>query len=171
MTKTLLWIGLLLGAIMWLMPRAGAPPALAPIAPPGPTPETPAAPDPAGNGFVSTTLTRAPDGHFYAEAQVNGATLRLMVDTGATSVALTRADAQAAGIQAAPGDFTLDGQGAGGMLRLKRVTLDRVAIGPVAARKVDAVVAEAGLPVSLIGQSFLGRVGHIAIDGDRMVLR
>ena len=170
MIRTLCWVGLFLGAIVWLMPRGAPAPEAPRIAAAGTAPSA-AAIEPAGNGFASAALPRAPDGHFYADAQVNGATLRLMIDTGATSVALTRADAQAAGIQAGPADFTLSGQGAGGTLRLKRVTLDRVAIGPVTATAVDAVVAEAGLPVSLIGQSFLGRVGHIEIDGDRMILR
>ena len=170
MIRSLFWVGLLLGGLVWLMPR-GAPTPEAPRTAAAAAAPSATAADPAGNGFASATIPRAPDGHFYAEAQVNGATLRLMIDTGATSVALTRADAQAAGIQAGPAEFTLSGQGAGGTLRLKRVTLDRLAIGPVAATAVDAVVAEAGLPVSLIGQSFLGRVGHIEIDGDRMILR
>lgn len=134
-------------------------------------PERASAPVAAGNGLAGAELARAADGHFYADATVNGARIRMMVDTGATTVALTRADAQAAGLQFAAGDFTATGQGAGGELRLKPVTLDRVAIGPVAATGVQAVIAEDRLPVSLVGQSFLSRVSRVEIVGDRMVLR
>lgn len=125
----------------------------------------------AGNGFAEATLSRAADGHFYADAQVNGATVRFLVDSGASAVVLTRADAQRAGVPAGPGDFTAVAQGAGGDVRLKPVMLDRVAIGPVAARSVQGAVAEDDLHVSLLGQSFLARVGTVAIAGDRMVLR
>ncbi len=169
MIRTLCWIGLLLGGIVWLMPHGA--PAPAPQRESAGVTASVAPEEPAGNGFASATIPRAPDGHFYADAQINGATLRLMIDTGATSIALTRADAQAAGIQAAPGDFSATGQGAGGTIKLKRITLDRIAIGPVAANHVEAVVAEDGLPASLIGQSFLARVGRIEISGDRMTLR
>ena len=171
MLKVLLWLCALALTVALMLPhRAPEPiaPALPGIAPP---PSPPPIAATAGNGLAETVIARAADGHFYADALVNGATLHLLVDTGATSVALTRADAQAAGVQVAPGDFTATGQGAGGVVRLKRVVLDRVAIGPVAAERVDAVVAEDGLPVSLIGQSFLSRVGTIEISGDRMILR
>jgi aspartyl protease family protein len=125
----------------------------------------------AGNGWADTTLTRADDGHFYADAMVNGARIRFLVDTGATSVALSKRDAQAAGVQFASGDFTAQGHGVGGVVALKPVKLDRLAIGPVEARDVDAVVAEDGLEISLLGQSWLKRVGNVTIKGDKMVLR
>ncbi len=125
----------------------------------------------AGNGLAEVTLTRAPDGHFYADALINGATIHVLVDTGASTVALTRADAQAAGIQFSGGDFTATAQTAGGAVALKPITLDRVGIGAVEARNVDAVVVKSTLSVSLLGQSWLRRVGNVQIAGDRMVLR
>jgi aspartyl protease family protein len=125
----------------------------------------------AGNGLADVTLARAPDGHFYADALVNGAKIHVLIDTGATTVALTRADAQAAGLQFSTGDFTGKAQTAGGDVALKPVTLDRVGIGPVEARNVDAVVVDSRMTVSLLGQSWLRRVGNVQIAGDRMVLR
>ncbi|WP_324748835.1 TIGR02281 family clan AA aspartic protease [Sphingomonas sp. LY54] len=126
-------------------------------------------PTPIGNGAAATTLRRAPDGHFYADAQVNGARLRLLVDTGASGLVLTRTDAQRAGVAA--GDFTAIGRGAGGTVRLMPTTLGRVALGPLSADNVPAMVAEDQLPVSLMGQSFLARIGTVTIRGDEMVLR
>jgi aspartyl protease family protein len=86
-------------------------------------------------------------------------------------VALSRADAQAAGLQFSEGDFTGTAQTAGGDIKLKPVTLDRVGIGAVEARNVDAVVVDSKMNVSLLGQSWLRRVGNVQIAGDRMVLR
>jgi aspartyl protease family protein len=125
----------------------------------------------AGNGLADVTLARSPDGHFYANAIINGATIHVLVDTGATTVALTRADAQAAGVQFGEGEFTGTAQTAGGDIRLKPVVLDRVGIGAVEARAVDAVVVDSKMNVSLLGQSWLRRVGNVQIIGDRMILR
>lgn len=124
---------------------------------------------PIGNGAAGFALDRAPDSHFYADAQVNGARIRFMIDTGASSVVLTREDAQRAGI--AIGAFDAVGTGAGGEIKLARVSIDRLALGPVAANRVEAMVAERGLPVSLLGQSFLSRIGRVEISDDRMILR
>ena len=123
-----------------------------------------------GNGYADVTLERAADGHFYADAQVNGTEVRFLVDTGASSLVLTQADAQRAGIGA--GDFNERAIGAGGEVKLMPVLLDRVAIGPIVANHVAAHVAEDGsLPVSLMGQSYLSRIGSVTIRDDAMVLR
>ena len=120
------------------------------------------------NGYASRELVRSPDGHFYAEAQVNGARITFMIDTGATLVALTRSDAQRAGI--ALGAERATAMGVSGQVEVIPVTIDRIAIGPLAATQVPGAVAE-DLPVSLLGQSFLAQVGSVEIRGDRMVLR
>jgi len=122
----------------------------------------------AGNGFASREIERAPDGQFYLDAQVNGAQVHFLVDTGASMVALTAADAQRAGIALPSQRATA--QGAGGSVEIIPVTIDRVAAGPLEARNVDGAVAR-DLPISLLGQSFLSRVGTVQISGDHMVLR
>lgn len=113
-------------------------------------------------------LRRGPDGHFYADAQVNGTTIRFLIDTGATMVVLTRQDAQRAGIQL-PGARAM-AMGVGGPIEVIPVTLDRVAVGGIEARGVEAAIADQ-TPISLLGQSYLQRVGSVEIRGDRMVLR
>ena len=136
-------------------------------------PEPVHSPDPrpndfVGNGYASQELRRSADGHFYAEAQVNGAQVRFLIDTGASFVALTAADAQRAGI--APGSERALTMAAGGALEVMPVTIDRVAIGPLAAANVAGAVIDE-LPVSLLGQSYLSRIGSVRIEGDRMILR
>ena len=114
-------------------------------------------------------MRRGPDGHFYAEAQVNGTTIRFLIDTGATVVVLRRDDAQRAGLQL-PSERAM-AMGVGGPVEVTPVVLDRVAIGGIEARGVQAAVAEAqDLPVSLLGQSYLQRLGSVEIRGDIMVL-
>lgn len=125
----------------------------------------------AGNGSAIFTTIRDADGHFYADVRINGTTSRMLIDTGATSVILSREDAQRAGIQARPGEFTAIARTAGGQIALKPVTIDRMALGPVDSRNVRAMVAETDLPVSLLGQSFLERVGTVEITGNEMRLR
>ena len=126
------------------------------------------APEPAGNGSARREIARGPDGHFYLDAQVNGAQVHFLVDTGASMVALTSADAQRAGI-ALPSERAV-AQGAGGAIEIIPVTIDRIAAGPLEARSVPGAIARE-LPISLLGQSFLSRVGNVQISGDRMVLR
>jgi len=126
------------------------------------------APGPAGNGFARREIVRAADGHFYLDAQVNGAQVHFLVDTGASMVALTAADAQRAGI-ALPSERAV-AQGAGGAVEIVPVTIDRIAAGPLEARNIEGAVAR-DLPISLLGQSFLSRIGNVQISGDRMILR
>ncbi len=142
---------------------------------PAPAPDiaapSPQVPPRAGNGSAQFVADREADGHFYANVRVNGATIRMMVDTGASRIVLTRQDARRAGIQARSGEFTAVGRTAGGEISLKPVVIDRVALGPVATTQVAALVSESDIPVSLLGQSFLERVGTVEISNNRMRLR
>lgn len=122
-------------------------------------------------GTRELVLDRAPDGHFYTDAQVGPATIHFLIDTGASTIALSPADAQAAGVQYAASDRTGVARTAGGDVGLKRVTLDRVAIGPFDTRDVDAAVIDTPMKISLLGQSWLRKVGTVTISGDKMVLR
>jgi aspartyl protease family protein len=118
----------------------------------------------------AVTLARQPDGHFYADVQINNSTVRMLVDTGASGIALTRDDARRAGIGISIGMPNVVGQGAGGEVKGEYVTLDRVSLGDESASAVPAVVLDGG-GQSLLGQSFLGQFASVEIKGDRMVLR
>ena len=116
------------------------------------------------------TLDRAPDGHFYADAQVNGTTVHFMVDTGASGVALSADDARRVGLPYFSSEFSAVGRGASGEVRGKIVTLDRVTLGGKSVENVSGAILE-GSEMSLLGQSFLGEMGSIEITHDRMVIR
>ncbi len=148
------------------VPTARQATSVAPVVEGSPAPA--AAPVINGGDF---TLIRAPDGHFYTDAQINGTIIRLLIDTGASNVALTKSDAARIGLQFTDADFTATGQGAGGALALKPVMLDRVIVGTTDAANVEGVIVNSDMKVSLLGQSWLKRVGTVEIKGDRMVLK
>lgn len=164
---TLFWAGLLIVGVTLMAPGLDSVEKM-PVRPASVEEEEPDESRPAGNGFASRELIRSPDGHFYADAQVNGAQVRFMVDTGASFVALTRSDAQRAGIQPSADPETA--MSAGGEVDVVPVTIDRLAIGSLAATRVRGAVVD-DLEISLLGQSFLERVGSVEIRGDRMILR
>jgi aspartyl protease family protein len=124
-----------------------------------------------GNGYAETVLERSADGHFYADIMINGAPIRALVDTGASMIALSKDDAQRAGLAFSPDEFTGSAQTAGGVAAVKPVMLDRVTLGVLEADRVEAAIVDQGLNQTLLGQSWLKRVGTVTIEGDRMVLR
>lgn len=124
--------------------------------------------NPIGDGSTSHEIMRDQTGHFFAKADVNGASMRLLVDTGASYVVLTPEDALQAGIQRT--GETVTAMGVGGALQLSPVVIDRLTVGSLSAEKVPAMIAQ-DAPMSLLGQSWLSRVSSVQIDGDRMVLR
>jgi aspartyl protease family protein len=118
----------------------------------------------------SIELQRSPDGHFYADVRINGATVHMLVDTGASLIALSRDDAQIAGVATSIGMDDVVGEGAGGPVHGEFARLESVELGPLSASGLDAVILDGGRQ-SLLGQSFLSRFASVQIDGDRMVLR
>lgn len=122
----------------------------------------------AGEGTLS--FRRAPDGHFYVGAEVNGAPVRFMVDTGATMLLLTRADARAAGLDPASLNFVQPTHTANGQVMIAPVRLDEIELGGVIDRNIPASVSGEGLGRSLLGMSYLNRWRSIRIEGDTLYL-
>ena len=118
----------------------------------------------------SIALDRSADGHFYADVRINGNPVHMLIDTGASGIALSRGDAQSAGLATSIGMNDVVGEGADGVVRGEYVKLDRVELGPLSASGLDAVVLNSGQQ-SLLGQSFLSKFASVQIEGDRMVLR
>lgn len=112
------------------------------------------------------------NGHFNAEAEVNGRPIEVMIDTGATMVALSYEDAERAGIYLSDGDFNRAVSTANGTARVAPVTLDRVSIGDITVRNVPAAVAERGrLRTSLLGMSFLSRLSRFDMRSGLLVMQ
>ncbi len=109
-------------------------------------------------------------GHFFIDAAVNGTTIRFLVDTGATVVALTRDDARAIGLTDGDLDFSQAMNTANGQARAAPTTLRSVRLDQFEATDVPAVVMEKGLGISLLGMSFLNRVAGYSISGGDLTI-
>lgn len=130
---------------------------------------TPSSPRTLEPGVVR--LIMADNGHFYANSMVNGRRVRFLVDTGATSVALTRDDAIRAGIDVNELLFNQPISTANGTNFAARVRLDSIEIGDIELRRVPATVVRDGLDQSLLGMSFLGALSGIETRGNSLILR
>lgn len=111
------------------------------------------------------------DGHFHVEAHVNGSRLRFLVDTGASLVVLSPADARRLGFDLDRLAFTQLTETANGLGRGAPVMLRDVVVGGLRVADVAASVNQAEMSESLLGMSFLRRIGGFEVDGDRLTLR
>lgn len=116
-------------------------------------------------------LERAGDSHFYADTEIDGTNIHMMVDSGASIVALTRRDAEAIGIDVDRLPVSGSASTAGGVVPTRSVMLDSVEIDGIEVRGVEAAVIDADMGVSLLGQSFLSKLDAVTIEGDKMTLR
>ena len=119
----------------------------------------------------SVEVARAFNGDFDISARINGARVSMVLDTGASSVVLTRDDAKAAGLPLEVLAYTAVIDTANGRTHAAPVRLDRIAVGGLVERSVDALVAQPGqLKTSLLGMSFLNRLQSWEVRGDRLLL-
>jgi aspartyl protease family protein len=133
-------------------------------------PSDPSFSDMAANLDGAVELKRETNGHFYADVLINGAPVRMLVDTGATGIALSRDDARKAGIATSIGMNEVVGEGADGSIHGEFVMIDRIALGPKTAEQMPAMVLNSG-ERSLLGQQFLQKFAAVEIHGDTMTLR
>jgi len=110
-------------------------------------------------------------GHFVAEATVDGTDIRFLVDTGASDVVLSPADAKRLGFDPARLQFSKFYRTANGTVRGAPVRLSEMRIGPIRVTDVRASVNEADMNRSLLGMSFLSRLSGYAVEGDKLILK
>ncbi len=128
--------------------------------------------DPSGAQAINGRIVfrKSNDEHFYARLFINGAPVEFVVDTGATDLVLTKADAVRVGIDVAKINFNQTVQTANGTTRSARVVLDVVELGDERFTGVSASVNEGELDVSLLGMSFLSRFGSIKMTSEQIEL-
>lgn len=120
-----------------------------------------------GNGSV--VLTADTRGNYYTTGSINGATTRFVVDTGATSVAMSSDEAQRLGLDYKKGRRGMTST-ANGVAPTYVMKADKVSIGDITLHQVEVSVIEgAGLPITLLGMSFLNRL-EMKQDNGRMTL-
>jgi len=116
-------------------------------------------------------VLKAADGHYWADALIEGRAVRVMVDTGASVVALTRDDAARLGLDLESTDFSGTVITASGPVRAAPVRLQAVAVAGARVTSVEALVVEHGLPHSLLGMSYLGRLSSFSATPVGLTLR
>lgn len=124
------------------------------------------------SGFErSVTLTANRNGHFFARAFINGRPIAVMVDTGATRIALTYEDAERLGLRPHSSDFTLTMQTANGTARAAPVTLDTVRIGDVEVSNLRGSISPQGkMHVTLLGMEFIRKLERFEMRGRELTL-
>ncbi|HLW92640.1 MAG TPA: TIGR02281 family clan AA aspartic protease [Roseiarcus sp.] len=149
-----------------------ATPAALPAAPAVASAERVAANAPSEDGGRSVEIAADAHGQYSADVMVNGSSVRMMIDTGATFVALSADTAQRIGVHVADADYTARVRTANGMARAAPVTLVGIRLGEVYVPAVQGLVLErqAG-PVDLLGMSFLKRLAAVDQRRGMLILR
>ena len=119
-------------------------------------------------GAARATLTADALGHFETIGTINGATVRFLVDTGASMISMSVVDARRIGIDYLKGQKGFSNT-ANGVAPVYRVKLDTVKVGDITLNGVDGLVHEAGMPFVLLGMSFLNRL-EMNRQGDTLTL-
>jgi aspartyl protease family protein len=116
-------------------------------------------------------VAKAADGHYWADAAVNGHAVRFLVDTGASAVALTADDARRLGFDPAKLNYRYEVNTASGQARAAEVKLASVSVAGAQVSDVDAFVIEKGLQTSLLGMTYLGRLSQFEATRTALILR
>ena len=118
------------------------------------------------------TIPADSSGHFFVQAAINGTRVRMMVDTGATGVVLSREDARRVGINPQSSDFTARTSTANGIVSVAPTVLKEVVVGEILVRDVPAIVhPDTRFQGSLLGMSFLSRLSQFEVSGGRLILK
>jgi aspartyl protease family protein len=113
---------------------------------------------------------KSSDGHFYARATINNVPVEFVVDTGATDLVLTKADAKRIGVDLTQLNFNRAVSTANGITRSADVTLKTVILGGKTFRNVSASINDGELDIGLLGMQFLSRFGSLKMTADQLEL-
>jgi aspartyl protease family protein len=116
-------------------------------------------------------LAADPRGHFLADFKLNGRRIEALVDTGATAVAINASTARRIGLSLKTSDFRHAVNTANGAARAAAIMIDRIEIGRIHVENIEAVVLEdKALSGTLIGMSFLKRLGKFEVEDGTLLL-
>lgn len=128
-------------------------------------------PEPPKVSGSAASIRKAADGQFWTEARVNSTTVKFLVDTGASVVALTPEDALKAGFQHRNLVYNAPVNTAAGQIMAANIELKVITIGGVTVRNVRGIVIPDGLSHSLLGMSFLGELQKVEATKSALILR
>lgn len=119
-------------------------------------------------GPASIAFTTQADGHYHVYGSVDGSSIQFLVDSGASDIVLSPADARMLGMQMEYLDFTLIAQTANGTVRGAPVRLKTLKVGPIVMHDVPATVNEAEMSNSLLGMEFLRRLKSWGVQNGKL---
>jgi aspartyl protease family protein len=122
-------------------------------------------------GGHEMTIPVGAGGHFLVDAMANGGAVRFLIDTGASGILLTQADAQKAGIHPASLSFSDRVQTANGDILVARSNLRQIRIAGLRVDDMEVWVTRSPMPISLLGMSFLSRLASYEARNDGLILR
>ena len=128
-------------------------------------------PSPVAAAEADAQIAKSADGHYWAEVEVEGRWIHCLIDTGASYVALTRADAERLGLNPAVLTYDAPVVTASGRTQAARVQLDYVTVAGARVEQVQAMVVADGLSSSLLGMSYLGRLSRFEATPTSLILR
>lgn len=121
---------------------------------------------------ATTELKADPRGHFITAVDINGTSIRVLVDTGATVVALSYEDAKAAGLSPGNLDYNVPVSTANGIAMAARVKIDKISIDGLEVEDIEGMVAQEGaLEGTLLGMSFLSRLDSFKVEDGVLYLK
>lgn len=123
------------------------------------------------DGMATVEVPRAPDGHYYLDLDVDGTTVRFVIDTGASDVVLSKADAARIGLDVENLFYGDIANTANGEVHTARVRLKNVRLGEIVDLSIGASVNAGDMVTSLLGMTYLQRYSKIELGGGKMVLR
>jgi aspartyl protease family protein len=115
-------------------------------------------------------IRMSPDGHFWADAEVEGVKRRMLIDSGATITTLSDRTAQAAGVDGGASAVPVVLRTANGTVAAKTATVKRLDVGNVSARGLKVVVTPAVGNLDIIGMNFLSRLKSWRVEGRTLIL-
>jgi aspartyl protease family protein len=121
---------------------------------------------------AATELKAGQNGHFFVKAEINGRTVKVLVDTGASAVALSYEDARDIGLHPGNLDYNVPVSTANGVARAAGVNLNKVEIDGVRVSDVQGLVMPEGvMRGSLLGMSFLSKLKSFKVEDGVLYLK
>jgi aspartyl protease family protein len=121
-------------------------------------------------GPQSVAFPLGEDGHFHVNVNVDGHDIGFLVDSGASDIVLTPADARAIGLDPDNLSYSMPAMTANGTVMGAPVQINRLKVGPIEMMEVPATVNRAPMPVSLLGMEFLRRLRSWRVENGRLTL-
>ena len=123
------------------------------------------------SGNKAVSFYKSENGHFIVEADVEGVNIRFLLDTGASRVILSAADAQRLGVNLETETFDQALSTANGIVFSAPIILENITVGPITVKGVPGSISKGGLNQSLLGMSFLERLSSYEVTRDVITLR